>query len=136
MYRAPREFALVGSKSPIGTVVKIGSNQDDYWFSLPAQGGPDTAWWGRYKYLGADCTQPIPIRPDLLLEVLGVLTINPDLNQLPVPVMRFNHGADAYMFIWNTRSPRADRWLASKEVWYDRTTLQPTMVVGFDPTAT
>jgi hypothetical protein len=130
-YRAPRDVLVTGGKGPSPRVLEIGSNQDQYWFAI-REYDPNTAWIGRYKYLGSKCAQPIPIRPDLVVEVLGISTINPDFNQLPVPVMRFNHGADAYMFIWNKRSESNDRWVAVKEVWYDRATFAPKAVVLFD----
>jgi hypothetical protein len=129
LYRAPREVLLKGSKDVVGEVVQIGSNTDTYWLTAKSP-GPDTAWWGRYKYLGSPCVKPIPIRPDLVLEVLGISTINEDFNALPAPVMRFNNDADAYMLTWNSKLP--DRWVAVKEVWYDRQTKRPMLVLLFD----
>jgi hypothetical protein len=66
----------------------------------------------------------------LILAVLGVSTINTDLTALPAPVMRFNPDEDAYMLVWNARLP--DRWIATKEVWYDRQTKRPKFVLLFD----
>ena len=129
LYRSGGEVRVIGIKDPIGEVVQIGSSKQLYWL-VAKDPGPNTAWWGRYKYLGSECAQPIPIRPDLLIEVLGVGTINTDFNQPPVPVMRFNPEADAYMFVWNAHLP--DRWIAVKEVWYDRQTKRPTRVALFD----
>jgi hypothetical protein len=129
LYRFPQEVRLRGDKLVIGNVVEIGSNADQYWL-VAKDPGPDTAWWGYYRHLGKECAQPIPIRPDLVLQVLGIGAIEPDFNKLPAPVMRFNHDADAYMFVWSTHLP--DRWVALKEVWYDRKTLRPTMVLLFD----
>ncbi len=131
-YRSPRDLNLHGEKAGLGTMLEVGSNQDDYWFALPQDDEGQSIWTGRYKYLGMPCVQSIPIRPDLLIDVLGVGTINPDLNQTPTPVLRFNHAADAYMVDWVQRSSDSDRWVVAKEVWYDRKTLRPTMVVGFD----
>jgi hypothetical protein len=59
-----------------------------------------------------------------------VNVIPENFTQLPAPVMRFNNDADAYMFIWNGKLP--DRWVAVKEVWYDRRTLLPRLVLLFD----
>ena len=44
--------------------------------------------------------------------------------------MRFNNDADAYMFLWNVKLP--DRWAVQKEIWYDRATLLPKLVLLFD----
>src|SRR5688572_33205222 len=78
------------------------------------------------EHLGKPCAQPIPIRPDLLMEVLGVFTIDPNLQRFPAPVMRFNNDEDAYMFTWIM--PQVDRFVAVKEVWYDRKTMRPRLV--------
>jgi hypothetical protein len=129
LYRAPRDVRIDGNKDVLGSVVQIGSNRDVYWLSAKDP-GPDTAWWGRYKYLGYDCVKPIPVRPDLVLEVLGISTINADFTALPAPVMRFNNDRDEYMLTWVTRVP--DRWVAQKEVWYDRRTKRPTHVMLYD----
>lgn len=129
LYRSPREVSLVGTKDPVGAVVTIGSNRDTYWL-VAKDPGPDTAWWGRYEHLGSDCAQPIPIRPDLILEVLGVSAIETDFSALPAPVMRFNPQADAYMFVWVGKLP--NRFVATREIWYDRKTKRPTRVALFD----
>jgi hypothetical protein len=66
----------------------------------------------------------------LLLEVLGVQPIPTNLLEPPVPVMRFNNDRDSYMILWNEKV--RDRWLARKEIWYDRKTLSPRLVTLFD----
>jgi hypothetical protein len=128
LYRSPRDVRLIGSKLT-APLVEVGSNESTYWLVAKSP-GPDTAWWGRYEHLGKPCSQQIPIRPDLILEVLAVGLIETDFNQVPTPVMRFNNDADAYMFVWNAKLP--DRWIATKEVWYDRETKRPRLVNLFD----
>jgi hypothetical protein len=130
LYRAPREMLVIGDKPLADRLVQIGSNNLMYWLAVRSP-GPDTAWWGRYENLGKECSRPIPVRPDLVLEVLGLSSINEDFNRLPAPTMRFNNFADAYMFVWVTKAP--DRWIAWKEIWYDRVTFLPTRVALFDP---
>ncbi|MEO6437215.1 MAG: hypothetical protein ABIP55_15850, partial [Tepidisphaeraceae bacterium] len=129
LYQAPSKVLVIGEKPVVGDVVRLGSNDEQYWLVAKSP-GPDTAWWGWYRHLGKPCAQPIPIRPDLVLEVLGITTLNEDFNQLPAPVMRYNNDADAYMFLWNAKLP--DRWIAVKEVWYDRASKRPTRVALFD----
>jgi hypothetical protein len=129
LYRAPREVLITGGHDLKPKIVEIGSNHDLYWMSIKDP-GPDTAWWGRYKYLGADCVKPIPVRPDRVLEVLGISEISENFVGLPVPVMRFNHDRDEYMLTWIAPTP--DHWWAMKEVWYDRQTKRPTHVMLFD----
>src|SRR5438552_7872526 len=110
LYRADREMLLVGRKDPIGRVFELGSNADVYWMSIKV--GPDTAWWGRYRNLGKPCSEPIAIRPDLIMQVLGVATISRNLLEQPAPVMRFNPDTDSYMVVWNAQ--QIDRWVAIK----------------------
>jgi hypothetical protein len=115
-----------------GGIIKyfeVGSNAEQYWFTA----FPDevsTQWWGQKTNLTDEQARQIPIRPDLILEVLGVSTLNEDFLVPPVPTMRFNNDADAYMFVWN--KPLSNRWVAEKEVWYDRKTKLPKLVLLFD----
>src|SRR5207244_11437607 len=88
LYRASREMLLVGTKDPLGRVFELGSNADVSWLSIKV--GPDTAWWGHYRNLGTPCSEKIAIRPDLIMQVLGVATISSNLLEQPAPVMRFN----------------------------------------------
>lgn len=128
LYRGPREMRLIGNKEFIGTIFEVGSTNDRFWLKLVPE--LDTMWWGNYKHLGKPCAEPIPLRPDLVVEVLGVGVINTDFSALPVPTMRFNHERGVYMFVWN--APLPDRWFAVKEVWYDRVNKRPTLVMLYD----
>ena len=128
LYRAPRELRVVGTKG-LGSVVEIGSSNLVYWLTARSP-GPDTLWWGHYENLGKECSRDIPVRPDLILEVLGVTPIKEDFNRLPAPVMRFNDYEDAYMFLWMRQE--SDRFVAVKEVWYDRKTKRPRKIALFD----
>jgi hypothetical protein len=128
LYRGPREMRLIGNKEFVGTIFEVGSTNDRFWLKLVPE--VDTMWWGNYRNLGRPCAQQIPLRPDLVVEVLGVGVINTNFTALPAPTMRFNHERDAYMFVWN--APMPDRWVAVREVWYDRATLRPKLVMLYD----
>jgi hypothetical protein len=108
---------------------EIGANDDRYWFTA----FPDevsTQWWGEKAKLTDAAARQIPIRPDLLLEVLGVSEIDTNLLAPPVPVMRFNNDERAYMLVWNR--PLPTRWIAEKEVWFDVETKLPRLINLFD----
>src|SRR5688572_14795716 len=130
IYRSPREL-LFRASAPTVNLFELGCNPDDYWLSIPFE-KVDTMWWGRFKHLGKRCAKPIPIRPDLILEVLGVFQINPDFTQAPTPTMRFVNEADAYVLSWIQRSADSDRFVVVKEVWYDRRTTRPRRVLLYD----
>jgi hypothetical protein len=128
LYTRPRSLLLKCNKDIVGPIFELGSNDSDFWFKVLV--GDSAEWWGHYANLGKPCCKPIPIRPDLMLEVLGVGLFDTNFLQEPVPVMRFNNEADAYMFVWNLRAE--NRWIARKEIWYDRVTKSPELVRLFD----
>jgi hypothetical protein len=126
--RLPASLLLRGKKDLVGEVFAIGSNQSEFW--LKVGGDVDTTWWGHYANLGKPGCKSIPIRPDLLMEVLGVSLFDVDFLHEPVPVMTFNNDDDAYVFTWSRRE--GDHWIAVKEIWYDRATKLPEWVKLFD----
>jgi hypothetical protein len=128
LYRRPEQVRVVATKDIAGRIFEAASNDERYW--LIVKGETDTMWWGRVENLDEVDQSQLPIRPDLLMEVLGVDEINPDFLREPVPTMRFNNDADAYMITYNVRLP--DRWAVQKEVWYDRQTKLPRSVLLFD----
>lgn len=128
LYRGPSGMRLVGNKPGVGTVFEIGSTDDRYWLTVKPE--LDTMWWGQYKNLGKPCVQKVPIEPNMVLEVLGISTFNTNFLEPPAPVMRFNPDADAYTFVWSI--PLPNRWAAVKEIWYDRQTKLPRLVLLFD----
>jgi hypothetical protein len=132
IYKAPRGMRLVGNKDIAGRVFEIGSSDDRYWLMLTPPNERSRMWWGWYRNLGKPGvdTRSLPIRPDLVLEVLGIGTINTNFLEPPTPVMRFNNDAHSYMFVWSY--PTAGRWVAQKEIWYDRATKLPRRVFLFD----
>jgi outer membrane lipoprotein-sorting protein len=127
LYTKPDNLLLTA-----GGIIKyfeIGSNDNQYWFTAY----PDevsTQWWGDKSNFTEAAARQIPIRPDLILEVLGVSEIDTNFLQPPVPVMRFNNDTRAYMFTWNR--PLTNRWVAEKEVWYDLETKLPKLILLFD----
>ncbi|GIW75248.1 MAG: hypothetical protein KatS3mg104_0311 [Phycisphaerae bacterium] len=78
-------------------------------------GGDIIGWWIQKE------RAVLPVRPDLMAEVLGVGPINSDLLKEPFPVVRFNNDQRAYMLTWQVLL--SDRWVVQKEVWYDVQTL-------------
>jgi hypothetical protein len=130
MYRRPSGFRLVGKKEFVGTVFDMGSNAGEFWLEVVP--GTNRMWWGKYADLANLNSDrlPIPIRPDLVMQVLPVAPINTNFNEQPVPTMRYDNATDAYVFVFNVKAP--DRWLAEKQVSYDRATLRPRRIVLYD----
>jgi len=130
LYRSPHDLRLQGSKDLIGPVFDLGTNSDNYWVSVMPE--LDTVWYGDFADLTAEAIQrnQIPIQPDMILQVLGLGTVDDNFNDLPAPTMRFNNDLRCYVIVWNAKLP--DRWVAQREVWYDYYTLRPICVVLYD----
>ena len=126
--RKPRELLLRGRHDLAGKIFEIGSTNEIFWFTMYE--GEATRWWGNYRNLGKPCMQEMPVRPDLIGEVLGITDIPTNFLEAPFPTMRFNHEQDVYMLIWNARL--SDRFYAQKEIWYDRKTFHPRAVFLYD----
>jgi hypothetical protein len=128
LYRAPHELLITGNNE-FGSAFEMGATDEFYWLKV-AQ-GPDTMWWGRMRNAGKPCAAAMPVRPDLILDVLGIGALDPNLNHPPYTVMRFNNDVDVYMV--DSIVPTADGMIVQKEIWYDRQTLLPGLVLLFDP---
>jgi hypothetical protein len=130
MYSRPNSLLVTCDKDVAGQVFQLGSNNDQFWVKIRSSGDAFNYWWGHYANLGKPGCKEIPIRPDLVLEVLGVGMYRSNFLQLPVPVMRFDNSADAYVFDIN--QPVGDRWETQEEIWYDRQTKLPIKVLLYE----
>jgi hypothetical protein len=125
MYQAPDNLYMNGRHPIGGKLFTLGCNPKQYWLAVD-QEKVDAIWYGRTENVGKPCVKEMPLRPDLLMEVLGVFTFDPNFARFPAPVMKFNNDEDVYMFTWVM--PQADRFVPVKEVWYDRQTMRPRLV--------
>jgi hypothetical protein len=128
LYKSADSLRLTAKKE-VTDLFDMGTNGENYWLRVVP--GQDTYWYGNFSDENAAAEAHMPLQPDLILEVLGIRPIDSALAQPPVPVMRFNNDADAYMLVWQSRV--GDHWAAQKEIWYDRATLHPILVLLFDP---
>jgi hypothetical protein len=127
MYMRPQSLLIHGNAALVGQVIELGSNDTEFWVKIRGENNTFNYWWGHYANLGKPGCQPIPIRPDLVLQVLGVGLYGADFLREPVPVMRFDNDHDAYVFDRMFRG--TDRWQTAEEIWYDRQTKRPTRVL-------
>jgi hypothetical protein len=127
-FRKPIELKMAGEKfGAPDRLFEVGSNAHQFWMWFPIR---DTMWWGDYHADMPMTYGEIPIRPDLLTEVLGVNDIDVNLLKHPIPVMRFNADEDVYTIAFHTLLP--DRMIVQKEVSYDRATLVPKSIAFYD----
>jgi hypothetical protein len=128
LYRAPDELRIVANDDFGQPAFEIGATGEFFWLKVIP--GSDTLWWGRMKNAGDPRCQPMPVRPDLILDVLAIGAIDTDLSSEPYPVLRFDNDDDAYIVDSIVRQP--SRLIIRKEVWYDRATLLPSKVILYD----
>jgi hypothetical protein len=128
LYRAPDELRIIANDDFGQLAFEIGATSEFFWLKVVPES--DTLWWGRMKNAGDPRCRPMPVRPDLILDVLAVGTIDADFSAEPYPVLRFDNDADAYVVDSIVRQP--SRLLIRKEVFYDRATLLPRKVILYD----
>jgi len=68
LYRRPRSLYL--KLEHVGGTIEAGSNPEEFWFWEKFQ--TPRYSWGRHEGMGVDLDADIPLRPDLLAEVLGL----------------------------------------------------------------
>jgi hypothetical protein len=129
MYARPISLLLNGDKDVAGQVFQIGSNNSEFWVRIRSSASTFNYWWGHYANLNKPGARPIPIRPDLVVQVLGIGLFRTNFLVQPVPVMRFDNAADAYIFDLNIIA--TDRWETREEIWYDRVSKLPMKVILF-----
>lgn len=130
LYLAPNKLRLKGKKAGAGDVFDLGSNGERFWLHLPTE---KLLYTGTFEGLDPEAARQLPVRPDLVLEVLGIVPLSADLLKTPAPMLRINPDADVYMLTYaESVDGPPPRWNIVKEVWYDRQTLLPELVVLFD----
>lgn len=125
----PDSVRLKLTKDLAGQLFDMGTDGKQFWLVLDQDGG--TCWHGRVRATGEPPARELPIRPELLLDLLGVASYSTDLLSEPAPTMRFNPDYDAYMLSWHAQ--QGDRLRILREVWFDRATLRARLVMLFDP---
>jgi len=126
MFLRPGNLYLVCNMLSV-EAFEIGTTQQVYWLRVPPA---DKMWKGTYARIAQVDLRQLPIAPEMILDVLGVGTIDDNLLRWPLPVMRFDNYRDAYALLWSF--PLEDHWAAQKEVWYDRKSLLPVEVRLYD----
>jgi hypothetical protein len=125
----PDSVRLKLTKDLAGQLFDTGTDGKQFWLILDQDGG--TCWHGRVRATGEPPARELPIRPELLLDILGVASYSVDLTAEPAPTMRFNPDYDAYMLTWHAK--QGDRFRVLREIWFDRATLRPRLVMLYDP---
>lgn len=97
------------------TAVRVGSNPEEYWLWIKPE--RDTVWWGRYDRLDTLRDSDMPIRPDQLVEALGVDTLEMSPTEIGSPLYRVT--SDWHQLVYYELD-RMGYGVIEKEYWLDR----------------
>jgi hypothetical protein len=126
LYTGPNQMKLT-AKNELVTLFEMGSDGQRFWLY---EDHDQVFWWGDFSAIGNMDSAEIPMRPDMVMEILGVRPVDAGLLHEPAPTMRFGNFSDSYMVDW--QESEGDHWVVAKEIWYDRRTLLPQRVLLFD----
>jgi len=131
----PHDFLLRGLEAG-SELFRVGSSATDgvYYFAYRFGEGAG-AWFGRHDLAGAPGIAELPIDPNQLLSVLGIVALPADFTRLPTVVMTMRTGPCAYVLSYLDRQPITGRILFRREVffrWSDREQRRPFRVNLFD----
>ena len=85
------------AKNELRRLFEMGSDGQQFWLWEKHE---QMFWWGDFSAVGNLDSAEIPVRPDMVMEILGVRPVDPMLLHEPTPTMRFNNFGDAYMVDW------------------------------------
>jgi len=95
---------------------RIGSNAARYWMAIEG-GERDRFVWGKYEHLDEADVREFPLRPDMLIEALGVNSLPGPRAGLLEPVRRSTTDYDELMYL---RFSEDGRLVIDREYYIDR----------------
>jgi hypothetical protein len=120
------EIRLTGSKDIAGQVFDLGASKTSAWLTL--LGDIDTMWYfGTTDPAALARIDPaiVPVRPDLLADLLGVQDWSTDTSRWPVPVMTYDAEGDEYVLtlVEPPAAPNGASLITRRQVHVARTNL-------------
>jgi hypothetical protein len=112
----PGRVRLKAEKDAFGDVLDLGTDGTNLWLRLPTEG---RLFVGTEGNLDPQKTAGLPLRPDLVLDVLGVNLLPTELAAWPAPTLRVDTQGGRYMVAY-VEPARAGtpRLTIQREVWY------------------
>ncbi len=95
--------------------VLFGSNEQVYWLHVVPQ--VDTYWWGRYAEIDVTDIANIPVRPDMIVEALGIVGLPTDTMGGEGPFQRVEGEHQQLLFITYDADGQGRLY---KEYWLSR----------------
>ncbi len=117
LHLKPDRLRLAAKKDLAGNVFELGTDGERFWMHLPLE---DVLYTGSFDDVDERAAATLPVRPDLILQVLGVNLLPTDLAEWPAPAMEYDPDARAYMVRFIEPAAVGEpRLKFAKQVWYD-----------------
>lgn len=126
LYRKPRNLYLQ-LQHAVGGKMEVGSNDQEFWVWKKI--GDDRYWWGRHEEIDDNTGSQMPIRPDYLLDVLGLGELPTEQDRTGSPVFWVGPQRYELLFLnrgggrtWLTKTIDIDRrppYLVREMVYFD-----------------
>jgi hypothetical protein len=94
LHRKPDQLLLKAEKDLVDDLFELGTDGERLWLWLPTE---DIAYVGEVGRIDPQAAARLPLRPDLVLQVLGIGLIGEDLQAFPAPLLEVNPDAETYM---------------------------------------
>ncbi len=97
------------------TQILLGSNPDTFWFYLRPDDG--TMRWGHHDRVQSSTPAGMPIRPDMIIEALGLSRLDPDTTGPNGPVQRIEAEYQQLVYL---EHDEAGQGYIEREYWIER----------------
>ena len=113
----PDRLRLNAEKDLFGDVFDLGTDGENLWLRVPRE---NVIYVGTKGNLDPRKTGGLPIRPDLILQVLAINLLPDQFAQFPAPVLRVNPDARLHLVSFVEPAVLGEpRLKVAREVWYD-----------------
>lgn len=117
LHLKPDRLRLKAEKDIFNDVFDMGTDGERLWIGLPLE---KQAYIGTVDNIDPEATEGLPLRPDLILQVLGVNLLPTDLTSWPAPVLEYNPDVGLHMVRFVEPAELGQpRLKVSKQVWYE-----------------
>ena len=117
LHLKPDRLRLAAKKDLAGNVFELGTDGERFWMHLPLE---DLLFTGTFAGVDERAAATLPVRPDLILQVLGVNLLPTQLDDFPAPVLEYDPDGRTYMVRFVEPAVLGEpRLKVAKQVWYD-----------------
>jgi hypothetical protein len=128
LYRKPRSLYL-RLQPTLGGKLEVGSNDQQFWVWERIK--TDHYWWGEYKWMKDADDSELPVRPDVLVDVLGLGDLPTDTTGPHGPVFWVRE--DVYQVVFLDQDQSGQSYITKVTDISRRPPFLPCSILYFDP---